>query len=116
MIHDDAKISSLTPCAPGWHAVFTNEEGEPEFEPVACWALLSSDDGQSVVAMTRGQGGGANLLPADEDPMFVGLAAPGEEPDDWAEPCRDHLESLGAELGDEEDGEGADEEDEEDEG
>jgi hypothetical protein len=111
MNYANAKLASLTPAAPGWHAVFVGDEGDPELEPVACWGVYEIDDENAVLAMTRSAGDASRLVPADLDPAYVGIAAPGEGEDDWADACREHFADLGAA-----DGEDDDEGDEGDEG
>lgn len=101
MNYANAKLASLTPAAPGWHAVFVNDEGDPELEPIACWGLYEIDDENAVLAMTRSAGDASRLVPADLDPTYVGIAAPGEDGDDWAEACREHHADLGGEGDDE---------------
>jgi hypothetical protein len=108
MNYANAKLASLTPAAPGWHAVFVNDDGEPELEPIACWGLYEIDDENAVLAMTRSAGDASRLVPADLDPTYVGIAAPGEDEDDWVEACREHHADLGG--GDDEAGDEGDDE------
>ncbi|HEU4412685.1 MAG TPA: hypothetical protein VFS43_46000 [Polyangiaceae bacterium] len=116
MNYANAKLASLTPAAPGWHAVFVNDDGEPELEPIACWGLYEIDDENAVLAMTRSAGNASRLVPADLDPTYVGIAAPGEDEDDWADACREHHADLGGEGGEGDEGdEEADGDDDEDE-
>ncbi len=108
MNYANAKLASLTPAAPGWHAVFAGEDGEPELEPIACWGVYEIDDENAVLAMTRSAGDASRLVPADLDPTYVGIAAPGEAEDDWADACREHFGDLGGAQGDDDDDAGGD--------
>ncbi|MCU0681815.1 MAG: hypothetical protein MUF34_06090 [Polyangiaceae bacterium] len=118
MNYANAKLASLTPAAPGWNAVFVSEDGDPELEPIACWGLYQIDDENAVLAMTRSAGDASRLVPADLDPAYVGIAAPGEHEEDWADACNEHFADLGAAEADEDEagdeGEEGDEEEEED--
>ncbi|HEU4535607.1 MAG TPA: hypothetical protein VFS00_15875 [Polyangiaceae bacterium] len=126
MNYANAKLASLTPAAPGWNAVFVSEDGDPELEPIACWGLYHIDDENAVLAMTRSAGDASRLGPADLDPAYVGIAAPGEGEEDWAEACNEHFADLGAaeadedeegdEEGDDEEGDEGDEDDGDDDG
>jgi hypothetical protein len=117
MNYANAKLASLTPAAPGWHAVFVSDEGDPELEPIACWGVYEVDDENAVLAMTRSAGDASRLVPADLDPTYVGIAAPGESEDDWVDACQEHFADLGEdEEGEGEEGEGEGEESEGDDG
>jgi hypothetical protein len=78
----NAKLASLTPAAPGRHAVFVGDEGGPELEPIARRGAYEVDGENAALAMTRSAGDASRSVPADLAPTYVGIAAPGKSEDD----------------------------------
>jgi hypothetical protein len=109
MNYTEATLVALTPCNPSWNAVYAGDLGEPEFEPIACWGTYQLNARDFVVAMVRSTSNAATLQPADLDPMFVGIAVPGEDLSAWEDACQEHFDEMthdsDDEYGDEEDDE-----------
>lgn len=73
-------MSQLTVCQPGWAAVFQKpDEAGYVTEPIACWMLgdEEDDDVRPICAL------GGSMSDATQAANFLGVLAPGVNPDHW---------------------------------
>lgn len=74
---------------PAW-AVFADNDGNPAFEPVVCWACVEFPPKgeeiprRAIVGISMGRG----TKPADAMPNFVSFATSTDNPDQWNDACK----------------------------
>ena len=83
------------PAAPGWHLAWADPAAEPpvRFVPVAAWAFVEGipgAKGPEACPVPAGDAGPVIRTLASRE--YLGAAAPGERPEDWADRARAALE------------------------
>lgn len=87
------KILRTIPAAPGWHLAWADATRDPpvRFEPVAAWAFvdgLPGAAGPEACPVPFGPADAPPVVRASASREYLGAAAPGERPEDWAERAR----------------------------
>ncbi|MBX3471230.1 MAG: hypothetical protein KF878_30555 [Planctomycetes bacterium] len=92
------RVLRRLPAAPGWHLVYAVAEREPpvRFVPVVGWAVVDGAPGAAgpeVCPIPLGPADAAPVIKALAGRDYLGAAAPGEEPGDWADRARATLDA-----------------------
>ncbi len=89
-------VIQIIPCSSTVFAVFTDSDGKPVFEMLACLGLVDLPGKRLVCGMSMGD----HIEPADGKMNFVGYSSD-TKPERWVKPCKSRKVEIDKHLAEE---------------